>query len=60
MLLSGPLRGAAFAFARDVPRGDDPPEPPVRAMMLGGPWPPSPMARYPGWGTPARPSSDPS
>src|SRR2546430_14724925 len=53
-LLSGPpLRGAAFALAGDVVRGDAPPEPPVRAMMLGGPWPPSPMARFPGWGTPA-------
>jgi hypothetical protein len=34
-------------------RGDDPPDPPVRAMLLGGPLAAFAMARDAGWGHPA-------
>jgi hypothetical protein len=64
MLLSGPPeRGAAFAFARDVVRGDDPLEPPgaghhARRPLAAFADGPLPGLGHPGH--PARPSSDPS
>ena len=63
MLLSGPLRGAAFACVRNVLRGYDPPEPPGAGHRLGGPLAAFADGPLPGLGHPghpARPSSDPS